>query len=125
MKKLHLPRLAALTSLTLVVAACTNSQPAATATDDGSPGFEIYQASCASCHGVDLKGTNKGPSHLSIVYEPNHHPDESFRSAITNGARQHHWEFGDMEPVQGLSDQDIEDVIMFVRSEQVRQGFDQ
>ncbi|MEN8239719.1 MAG: cytochrome c, partial [Actinomycetota bacterium] len=32
-------------------------------------GEPLYQASCASCHGTDLRGTDKGPSHLSVVYE--------------------------------------------------------
>ena len=71
-----------------------------------------------------MRGTDDGPSHLSIVYEPNHHGDDSFRSAIANGAPQHHWAFGDMEPVEGLSDADIEAVIDYVRAEQQRQGFD-
>ena len=62
---------------------------------------------------------------LSIVYEPNHHTDDSFRSAIANGAPQHHWPFADMEPVEGLSDDDVEAVIAFVRAEQQRQGFEQ
>ena len=87
-------------------------------------GAEVYAESCASCHGTDLRGTDKGPSHLSIVYEPNHHTDDSFRSAIANGAPQHHWSFGDMEPVEGLSDDDVEAVIAFVRAEQERQGFE-
>ena len=88
-------------------------------------GAEVYEQSCASCHGADLRGTDKGPSHLSIVYEPNHHPDDAFRSAIVNGAPQHHWPFGDMPPVEGLSDDEVEAVIAFVRSEQQRLGFEQ
>lgn len=87
-------------------------------------GAEVYAESCASCHGADLRGTDKGPSHLSIVYEPSHHTDNSFRSAIAFGAPQHHWNFGDMEPVEGLSDEDVEAVIAFVRAEQQRQGFE-
>ena len=88
-------------------------------------GVQVYASGCASCHGADLRGTDKGPSHLSIVYEPNHHSDDSFRSAIANGSPQHHWGFGDMEPVGGLSDEDIDAVIAFVRSEQQQQGFEQ
>ena len=87
-------------------------------------GAQVYAQTCASCHGDDLRGTDKGPSHLSIVYEPNHHTDDSFRSAIANGAPQHHWNFGDMQPVDGLSDDDVEAVIAFVRAEQERQGFE-
>ena len=47
--------------------------------------LELYKDACASCHGDDLRGTDKGPSHLSRVYEPGHHSDASFVSAIRNG----------------------------------------
>ena len=88
-------------------------------------GAEVYAASCASCHGADLRGTDRGPSHLSVVYEPNHHPDEAFRAAIADGARQHHWDFGPMPAVPGLSDAEVEAVIAFVRSRQELEGFEQ
>ena len=112
--------------LAAVTGACGSdtTTPAAAATTS-ELGAEVYASSCASCHGDDLRGTEKGPSHLSIVYEPNHHRDDSFRSAIANGAAEHHWDFGDMEPVEGLSDDDVEAVIAYVRSEQQRQGFEQ
>lgn len=87
-------------------------------------GADAYAQSCASCHGADLRGTDNGPSHLSVVYEPNHHTDDSFRNAIANGAPQHHWDFGDMEPIEGLSDDDVEAIIAYVRSEQQLQGFE-
>ncbi len=114
--------------LTVGVTACGSSdEPTSVAVDDPelALGAEVYQQSCASCHGTDLRGTDKGPSHLSIVYEPNHHPDDAFRSAIVNGAPQHHWPFGDMSPGQGLSVDEGEAVIAFVRSEQQRLGFEQ
>lgn len=112
--------------MVLGVAACGGDDPGP-AGAAGSPvdrGAEVYAQSCASCHGADLRGTDKGPSHLSIVYEPNHHTDDSFRSAIVNGAPQHHWNFGDMEPVDGLTGDEVEAVIAFVRAEQERQGFE-
>lgn len=87
-------------------------------------GARVYAASCASCHGTDLRGTDKGPSHLSIIYEPDHHPDESFRNAIANGAPQHHWRFGDMPAIKSLDDEDVDAVIAYVRAEQERQGFE-
>ncbi|MDW3221077.1 MAG: cytochrome c [Acidimicrobiales bacterium] len=88
-------------------------------------GAEVYAQTCASCHGADLQGTDKGPSHLSIVYEPNHHTDASFRNAIANGAAQHHWNFGDMPSIDGLTGEEVDAVIAFVRAEQERQGFEQ
>ena len=123
------PRVALLPALVAVVlsaAGCgtDDAGPSASAGPALDRGAQVYAEACASCHGSDLRGTDKGPSHLSIVYEPNHHTDDSFRNAIANGARQHHWSFGDMEPVEGLSDTEVEAVIAFVRAEQLRQGFE-
>ena len=87
-------------------------------------GEPLYQASCAACHGTDLKGTDLGPSHLSVVYEPNHHGDIAFILAVRNGVRAHHWSFGDMEPIPGLSDQDLEAIVAYVREAQRIQGFE-
>ncbi len=88
-------------------------------------GAAVYQQYCAECHGVDLRGTDKGPSQLSIVYEPNHHGDYAYRVAIREGTREHHWWFGDMPPVEGITDLEIEKVISYIRAEQERLGFEQ
>lgn len=115
----------AATAIVAFVAAACGTSPADTAPAGSSgAGAELYQSNCASCHGADLGGTSKGPSHLSIVYEPNHHGDEAFRSAIVNGAAQHHWNFGDMAPIPGLDDEAIDDIIAYVRAEQERLGFE-
>jgi mono/diheme cytochrome c family protein len=87
-------------------------------------GDVLYQASCAECHGSDLRGTDKGPSHLSVVYVPGHHGDEAFLVAIRAGTREHHWNFGNMESVDGLSDNDITAIIAFVRENQRIEGFE-
>ena len=118
--------LALATSLSIAVAACGSQAANEANRDEPQPqrGAELYADNCASCHGADLRGTDKGPSHLSIVYEPNHHSDDSFRRAIANGAPQHHWNFGDMEPIQGLNPDDVDAIITFVRAEQERRGFD-
>lgn len=44
----------------------------------------LYQQHCAACRGSDLRGTAAGPSHLSIVYEPNHDGDAAFALAGRN-----------------------------------------
>lgn len=88
-------------------------------------GAAVYQQYCAECHGVDLRGTDKGPSQLSIIYEPNHHGDYAYRVAIRDGVREHHWWFGDMPPVEGITDLEIEKVISYIRSEQERLGFEE
>lgn len=87
-------------------------------------GAELYAASCAVCHGEDLRGTDRGPSHLSQVYEPGHHGDGSFQLAVQIGAVQHHWEFGPMPPVVGLTEDDVEAIIAFVRERQRIEGFE-
>ena len=118
-------------AIMLVVVACSDSE----GTDGGSgipaqdadlvaTGDELYQANCASCHGTDLRGTDQGPSHLSVVYEPGHHGDAAFLLATRNGVQQHHWRFGNMEPVPGLSDEDIAAIVAFVRENQRTQGFE-
>ncbi|MFC2153614.1 c-type cytochrome [Actinomycetota bacterium] len=91
---------------------------------DAAAGEPLYQQHCAACHGSDLRGTAAGPSHLSIVYEPNHHGDATFALAIRNGARQHHWNFGDMPPVQGLTDNQIASITAYVRDQQRTHGFE-
>ena len=87
-------------------------------------GAELYSANCAQCHGDDLRGTDKGPSHLSVIYEPSHHGDGAFLVAVTRGVRAHHWDFGDMPPVEGLTADDVEAIVAFVRETQRVEGFD-
>lgn len=114
-------------SLAIGLTACGQDDPIAAppvplAAD--ADGAAVYQARCASCHGEDLRGTDMGPSQLSIVYEPGHHGDESYRSAIRNGARQHHWGFGNMPPVADITDDQIQRVIVYIRAQQEALGFD-
>jgi mono/diheme cytochrome c family protein len=87
-------------------------------------GEELYAESCASCHGADLRGTDRGPSHLSEVYRPDHHADAAFVLAAKQGVRAHHFGFGDMPPVPGLDDDDLTAIVAYVRSVQEREGFE-
>lgn len=108
--------------LALIAASCGSDgadPPVASATS-----AELFTQNCSSCHGSDLGGTANGPPLLSVVYEPGHHGDESFRSAIANGTTQHHWSFGDMPAVEGLATNEVDAIIDYVRSEQDRQGFE-
>lgn len=117
--------------LAVVLSACSGgsestqtslaSQASADLVAAGEP---LYQASCAQCHGADLRGTALGPSHLSVVYEPNHHGDAAFVLAARNGVRQHHWPYGDMPPIPGLTDDDLAAIVAFVRDQQRIHGFE-
>ncbi len=119
------------TALTLaLLAACsqTTSESAQTTVDAPAEvleaGERLYASSCSKCHGIDLRGSETGPSFLSIVYEPDHHGDVAFVLAARNGVRAHHWNFGPMLPVEGLSDEDIEAIVAYVRVVQEREGFE-
>ena len=87
-------------------------------------GEDLYQANCARCHGTDLRGTEEGPSMLSEVYVPGHHADAAFLIAVQRGSPQHHWRFGDMPPVEGLTADDVAAIVAFVRETQRSQGFE-
>ncbi|MCU9847743.1 cytochrome c [Defluviimonas sp. WL0024] len=82
-----------------------------------------FAAKCASCHGEALTGVEaKGPPLLHPYYEPGHHGDEAFVRAVRQGARAHHWSFGDMAPVEGLTDADIAAITGYVRAVQKANG---
>ncbi len=87
-----------------------------------SAGQSLFRSNCAQCHGVDLQGTSSGPPFLIATYAPNHHGDEAFQSAVANGVTPHHWNFGPMPPIDGLSRDEVAQIVAYVRSEQVRAG---
>jgi mono/diheme cytochrome c family protein len=92
------------------------------ASADLGRGKEAYVANCAACHGKDLKGTKSGPPFLDAIYAPDHHSDEAFFSAVENGVRPHHWEFGPMPPQPAVSQEDVEAIVTYVRAQQVEAG---
>jgi mono/diheme cytochrome c family protein len=85
-------------------------------------GKKLFAASCAQCHGADLRGTKLGPPLVHRTYEPAHHGDIAFQIAVKHGSRQHHWNFGDMKPVPGLTPDDVAHITTFVRAEQRKAG---
>lgn len=85
-------------------------------------GKKLFAANCAACHGADMKGSDKGPPMLHKVYEPSHHGDVAFQLAVKNGVRAHHWQFGDMKPVPGLTPDDVAHITAFIRAEQRKVG---
>jgi mono/diheme cytochrome c family protein len=84
-------------------------------------GKTLYEKNCASCHGVTLNGSDKGPPLLHRIYEPSHHADIAFQLAVKNGVRAHHWQFGDMAPVPVTPD-DVAHITAYVRAEQRKIG---
>lgn len=85
-------------------------------------GKSLYEAHCASCHGADLNGTEVGPPMLHRIYEPSHHSDAAFQMAVGQGVRAHHWQFGDMPPIEGLTPDDVAHITAYIRMHQRRVG---
>jgi cytochrome c5 len=75
----------------------------------------LYEKYCSSCHGAGLNGSDKGPPLIHPFYKPSHHGDKSFYRAALQGVRQHHWEFGDMPAVVGMTPKKMDSVVPFIR----------
>ena len=99
-------------SLLIVSLACGSPQP---------DGGQLFVDNCSRCHGDAADGTNMGPPLVHRLYEPGHHPDFSFQSAVKNGVISHHWDFGDMAPVPGLTEDEVIEIIAYIRNLQ-REG---
>jgi len=85
-------------------------------------GKELYERNCARCHGIGARGTEKGPPFLNEIYKPSHHSDMSFQMAVLNGVRAHHWNFGNMPPIDGVSMAEMGMIIKYVRAIQREAG---
>ena len=83
--------------------------------DELKAGEAKFNANCSACHGVGGVGTTQGPPFLNKIYEPNHHTDEAFRRAAANGVKAHHWQFGNMPKIEGVTPEDVEQIIKYVR----------
>lgn len=86
-------------------------------------GQRIFESACASCHGLNAAGTKDvAPPLVHKIYEPSHHGDEAFQRAVANGVNGHHWPFGDMPPVKGLTRGDVAMVVSYIRDLQRANG---
>lgn len=86
-------------------------------------GKKLFDANCSNCHGANAAGKNGiGPPLIHIIYEPNHHSDGSFILAAKNGVRSHHWPFGNMPPVSGITESEVLKIIDYVRHLQRANG---
>ena len=85
-------------------------------------GEQVFNANCALCHGPNASGTGLGPTLVHKIYEPGHHQDFSIQSAVRNGVPAHHWQFGNMLPVPTVADEDIPNVICYIRELQRANG---
>ena len=90
---------------------------------DAAIGQRTFENACVACHGTNAVGVEgAGPPLIHVIYEPSHHADESFQRAVAVGVRSHHWRFGDMPPIEGLTRGDVAMVIAYIREIQRANG---
>ena len=86
-------------------------------------GKQEFDANCAQCHGANAAGQEGvAPPLVHKIYEPNHHGDQSFYLAAKQGVRAHHWPFGNMPPVEDITDVEISQIVNYVRTLQRANG---
>ncbi len=88
----------------------------------GQMGQIAFDENWAACHGAKAAGSDKGPPLMHKIYEPSHHADFAFQLAVKNGVRAHHWRFGDMKPVPGVTEKQVEWIAKYVREIQRANG---
>ena len=95
----------------------------ATLSQNAQSGKRGFEAKCAACHGVNAAGQDGvAPPLVHKVYEPSHHGDESIQRAASLGVRAHHWPFGNMPAVEGLTRGDVKMIIAYIRELQRANG---
>jgi mono/diheme cytochrome c family protein len=116
----------------------TADAPDAEEIEDGSPivsitvpemtgraviGKAAFNAKCAVCHGENATGQNGiAPPLIHDIYRPGHHGEEAFQRAARNGVTAHHWSFGNMPPVEGVTPGDIKAIVAYIRVLQQANG---
>lgn len=90
--------------------------------DEAAQGKALFDANCATCHGANGAGSNQGPPLVHRIYEPGHHGDMAFILAARQGVRAHHWKFGNMPAVEGVSDAEVARIVAYIRAIQRANG---
>lgn len=92
---------------------------------DAVLGARAYEAFCSSCHGPNGAGREGfGPPLVHRIYEPSHHGDAAFERAAASGVQQHHWGFGNMPPVAGISGAEVQTITAYIRALQRANGIE-
>jgi mono/diheme cytochrome c family protein len=86
-------------------------------------GKQAFDANCAKCHGANAAGQGGvAPPLIHKIYEPSHHGDAAIARAAKQGVQQHHWPFGNMAPVAGITDAEIAVITAYIRAVQRANG---
>lgn len=90
---------------------------------NASIGKRAFDAKCAVCHGANAAGQQgKAPPLVHKIYEPGHHGDMAFVMAAKNGVQSHHWKFGNMPRIEGITDAEVKYIAAYVRELQRANG---
>lgn len=87
-----------------------------------SQGYSKFQQFCSACHGKWGDGSKQGPPLMHPFYVPSHHSDASFYRAALHGVKAHHWNFGDMPRISGVTEKDMNAVVPYIRWLQRERG---
>ncbi len=120
------PTLSAVLVLAILGAACggsgggsggdvQNLPPPPPTPAEYAAGDSLFSQHCIECHGESARGTDQGPPLVHKVYEPSHHADFAFLRAVQFGVAAHHWRFGNMAPVPGVTRQQVTEIVGYVR----------
>ncbi len=90
--------------------------------EDLKNGEEKFNNFCSRCHGPQGQGTDNGPPLVHKIYEPNHHGDLAFQRAASLGVRAHHWKFGNMPKIEGVTPEDVTQIVGYIRWLQKQAG---
>lgn len=94
-------------------------------TQSEAMGERAFAALCASCHGANAAGREGlAPPLVHPIYRPGHHGDEAFHIAVQQGVRAHHWRFGDMPPIEGVTRAEVTTIIAYIRALQRENGIE-
>lgn len=85
-------------------------------------GKTAFDANCASCHGPNAAGSDKGPPLVHDIYNAGHHSDAAFVLAAKIGVRQHHWRYGQMPPQPQVTEEQVTAIVQYVRELQAANG---
>jgi mono/diheme cytochrome c family protein len=88
----------------------------------GRAGKELFDRSCAQCHGGNARGSEKGPPLVHRTYRPGHHADVAFELAVRRGVRAHHWRFGDMPAQPAVTSAEVGQITRYIRELQQANG---
>ena len=107
----------------IIKSVSTNVLLPGTLSQNAQIGKLAFEAKCTSCHGTNAAGRDGvAPPLVHIIYEPNHHGDESIQRAVAMGVQAHHWSFGNMPAVEGLTRGDVKMIIKYIRELQRENG---